>query len=743
MSASELHNLRNSILIDVKSILLSSKDGLTERELCREYKYLNGRDIQYSRLGFNSLYDFLQSLVDESVIYHQRRPPNLIVYFAKEESCTYQLRNLVSGQKDSLAKERDMRRYREASSSYRFNNRFSNRGQTSNSYSTNKGGTVPYYIQCEIKQVLENAKGKPLSRQEFKRNYYQLFPKYIDCEKFGFEDIKELLESLKGLVEVRPCPNDEYTVSLIYESSKAQTTAPLAATTTTTAKSKPIDKENTEAATIGDYAKLNDVMKQGSEIVENLKVLIKSFDDKGGLWARTIPTEYKKLFKKELNVGSIGYRYPIDLLDDKLGDFLQTKRPDKYGDYLIFSKEYQQMCNDGQGNNNDKSNLNGEENGDGEDEIEELNHINNVKQLTKEIRRLFRRDTVNFERNKLYKVNEFTELFETKAGWKLHLKNYGCVTISQLFMKLCDEKLFEFKHENETIYIKYKRENSELTSQVVPTASEYVANYDESSEFMQQKTSSTATSLNGGAGIRVGGKNDSEKVIFMQKFLTEYVFYNETLDPYKVLEDVDLSVECNIIVSHIINPFEMSIQIAKNVPKLNLLMDDLENAYLGVGASHYNMTHEYIQIGKYCAAIFPGDKNWHRCKILEIDDKKKLARVSFIDYGGEAWVSMNELKFLCRRFMNLPQQALLARLSNVDYMNVAGKRWDENVTNYLLKIVQSKVFKAKFDGAVFSLLSCSLYELDSTGKSIYCLNKRIIKDGHATEMKDKSIVSSC
>lgn len=210
-----------------------------------------------------------------------------------------------------------------------------------------------------------------------------------------------------------------------------------------------------------------------------------------------------------------------------------------------------------------------------------------------------------------------------------------------------------------------------------------------------------------------------------------------------MLEDVDLSVECNIIVSHIINPFEMSIQIAKNVPKLNLLMDDLENAYLGVGASHYNMTHEYIQIGKYCAAIFPGDKNWHRCKILEIDDKKKLARVSFIDYGGEAWVSMNELKFLCRRFMNLPQQALLARLSNVDYMNVAGKRWDENVTNYLLKIVQSKVFKAKFDGAVFSLLSCSLYELDSTGKSIYCLNKRIIKDGHATEMKDKSIVSSC
>jgi hypothetical protein len=43
----------------------------------------------------------------------------------------------------------------------------------------------------------------------------------IECEKFGYDDIKDLLESLKGFVEVRPCPNDEYTVKLIYEQSSA------------------------------------------------------------------------------------------------------------------------------------------------------------------------------------------------------------------------------------------------------------------------------------------------------------------------------------------------------------------------------------------------------------------------------------------------------------------------------------------------------------------------------------------
>jgi hypothetical protein len=152
MSASELHNQRNTILIDIKSILLSSKDGLTERELSREFKILNGRDINYMSLGFNSLYDFLNSLVNQSIIFQQRRHPNLIVYFAKEDNCTYQLRNLVSGQRDTQVRERESRRYREA------NNRFRFRAPSLNS------GQIPYYIQFEIKTILENANGKPLSR---------------------------------------------------------------------------------------------------------------------------------------------------------------------------------------------------------------------------------------------------------------------------------------------------------------------------------------------------------------------------------------------------------------------------------------------------------------------------------------------------------------------------------------------------------------------------------------------------
>jgi hypothetical protein len=206
----------------------------------------------------------------------------------------------------------------------------------------------------------------------------------------------------------------------------------------------------------------------------------------------------------------------------------------------------------------------------------------------------------------------------------------------------------------------------------------------------EEEQSLVVKSVHDSGAVHLGSTNDGEKAMFMQKFLTEHVFYNETLDTFKLLEDVDLNSECNIIISYRISPFEMSIQISKNVNKLYSLMYDLENAYLGVGVSHYNMPKEYIKIGKYCAAVFSGDKIWHRCKILEINATKHLARVAFIDYGGEEMVSMSELKFLCRKFMNLPPQVIPARPSNVDFFNIVGKRWAEKTTDYLVKIVQNK-----------------------------------------------------
>jgi hypothetical protein len=99
-----------------------------------------------------------------------------------------------------------------------------------------------------------------------------------------------------------------------------------------------------------------------------------------------------------------------------------------------------------------------------------------------------------------------------------------------------------------------------------------------------------------------------------------------------MLFDIDLTKPHNVLVSNIVNPLDIFIQLASNVEMLNTLMDDLERSYEGIGASHYNMPKEYIKSGKLCAAKFKTDNNWHRCKIIDVIEERKLVRVLFIEY---------------------------------------------------------------------------------------------------------------
>lgn len=51
----------------LRSLLIASRDGLSERQLRREYKEFEGTEIPYKNLGFSTLSDFLHSS-DEFVL---------------------------------------------------------------------------------------------------------------------------------------------------------------------------------------------------------------------------------------------------------------------------------------------------------------------------------------------------------------------------------------------------------------------------------------------------------------------------------------------------------------------------------------------------------------------------------------------------------------------------------------------------------------------------------------------------
>ena len=91
-SRSELDKLRE----DVRALLLSSKEGLTEKELKAEYFRIIGKQLPYAKLGFRSTADFLVSLSDSI---EPRMATSeygyLNIYFAKTDPNTKDLANLV------------------------------------------------------------------------------------------------------------------------------------------------------------------------------------------------------------------------------------------------------------------------------------------------------------------------------------------------------------------------------------------------------------------------------------------------------------------------------------------------------------------------------------------------------------------------------------------------------------------------------------------------------------------------
>ena len=129
-------------------------------------------------------------------------------------------------------------------------------------------------------------------------------------------------------------------------------------------------------------------------------------------------------------------------------------------------------------------------------------------------------------------------------------------------------------------------------------------------------------------------------------------------------------------MSNVANPCNFQVQLVENIPSLNELMEDLEKVYYGIEAGCYDIPEDYVHEGKYCVAVFHIDKNWHRCRILDVYRDKKRILIEFIDYGGQTTVPINSLKFLLKEFSVLPSQAIDAcysKISENDPMNCGKK----------------------------------------------------------------------
>lgn len=108
MTAKELADLKKNLKIDLKSLLCSSQDGLTDMELKREYKQLVGYNIPFETLGFNTLYELMLSMPELCTI--NKHFSGVWVYHPIFDEKTIELGMLIKTQKDNNRKARNKSR---------------------------------------------------------------------------------------------------------------------------------------------------------------------------------------------------------------------------------------------------------------------------------------------------------------------------------------------------------------------------------------------------------------------------------------------------------------------------------------------------------------------------------------------------------------------------------------------------------------------------------------------------------
>lgn len=181
---------------------------------------------------------------------------------------------------------------------------------------------------------------------------------------------------------------------------------------------------------------------------------------------------------------------------------------------------------------------------------------------------------------------------------------------------------------------------------------------------------------------------------------------NEDLCKFKEL-DIVCGIQTKIYISHVENCSKISIQPGAE-EELSKLMVEMDTFYKKDTTTHMMQDH-LLQAGAACVAKYSVDDGWYRAVIVTVEDDKNAAFVEFVDYGDEERVAKEDIRVIHPDFLELPKQAALCTLANVDL-----QKWTEDDTEKLLNEVADVELEATFNKIVNPNEACDVgvYEVE-------------------------------
>lgn len=119
--------------------------------------------------------------------------------------------------------------------------------------------------------------------------------------------------------------------------------------------------------------------------------------------------------------------------------------------------------------------------------------------------------------------------------------------------------------------------------------------------------------------------------------------------------------------------------------RLNRLNSSVHREFYRLEKVDYEVPHYAFYDDMHIACLF--DKEYHRAKVIDTNKLSQgFIKVFFIDYGTAATISTTGVYYLDEKFVNLPAQAIRARLVGIQ-PNVKDEIWPRETSLEFLKLV--------------------------------------------------------
>ncbi len=484
MNGDELRELKQEIRINIKSILLASKDGLTDRELRRDYFDAYSKELPYGQLGFNTSYDLMSSMPEDVVV--NRRRDGTWIYYGVHDEKTRNLGRLVQEQNDPKKAVRERARAYEGHrnrffSAPKMSNQYYARAASASSYLRNNKPAfdsnfektalqVPNEVQHQIKDLFHYAPNFEMTADEFGRDFTIRYGHPLKFEEYGFDSLLDLLKSLDHFIlidEEHGARRSQFfnlkKIRLFLKNENGEHSL-----IRRTQKDTPKNSvANNKIGPSGDKITENHKPANTEEqIALNFMKIIESNGDKG-VDLSSLDKIYREKYHLTIDHKKFGFKTLFELVFKNLNNLIRLVDSETgYKIYKATEKDLEKI-------NQSEKNQSIENKSENEDEISNNDSITNSKNNQEDLFKKFVSEIMkSFEKyeKSILTLEKFTQICQRNS---INFKTYGLAGIDQALCKLKKVGLIKFDQNGNIAYSSQTfREINDLSSMVSKQSSE-------------------------------------------------------------------------------------------------------------------------------------------------------------------------------------------------------------------------------------------------------------------------------